>query len=60
MRTRGSASESQGEPSASNSTEIPSSNYEKITVKKLIEEIKSRNLLVKGISRLKKRQLIDN
>ena len=59
MRSRGGASESQGEPFASNTTEIPRSNYEKITVKELINEIKSRNLQAKGISKLKKGQLID-
>lgn len=57
--SRGGVSESQGEPSASNTSEDTSSNYEKMTIKELIQNIKSQNLQVKGISKLKKAELID-
>ena len=50
--SRGSASESQGEPSASNTSEVTSTNYEKMAIKELIQNIKSQNLQVKGISKL--------
>ena len=50
--SRGSVSESQGEPSASNTSEVTSTNYEKMTIKDLIQNIKSQNLQVKGISKL--------
>ncbi|CAH3041501.1 unnamed protein product [Pocillopora meandrina] len=57
--SRGGASESQGEPPASNANEVTGTNYEKMTIKELIQNIKSQNLQVKGISKLKKAELID-
>ena len=50
--SRGSASESQSEPSASNTSEVTSTNYEKMAIKELIQNINSQNLQVKGISKL--------
>ena len=57
--SRGGASESQGKPPASNTSEVTGTNYEKMTIKELIQNIKSQNLQVKGISKLKKAELID-
>ena len=59
MHSKGNVIESQGEASAANATEVPTTNYKKMTVKQLVQEIKSRNLPVTGISKLKKEQLID-
>ena len=59
MHSRVSASESQSEASAIDTTEVTRANYEKMTIKQLTQEIKSRNLQVSGISKLKKGQLID-
>lgn len=57
--SRGGASESQGEPPASNTSEVTRTNYEKMTIKELIQNIKSQNLQVKGTSKLKKAELIE-
>ena len=57
--SRGGASESQGKPPASNTSEVTGTNYEKMTIKELIQNIKSQNFQVKGISKLKKAELID-
>ena len=57
--SRGGASESQGEPPASITSEVTGTNYEKMTIKELIQNIKSQNFQVKGISKLKKAELID-
>ena len=46
-------------PPASNTSEVTGTNYEKMTIKELIQNIKSQNLQVKGISKLKKAELID-
>jgi len=56
-RDGASASEPESEASVVNTTEVPTTNYEKMTVKQLVQEIKSLNLQVKGISKLKKGQL---
>ena len=56
-RDGASASERESEASVVNTTEVPTTNYEKMTVKQLVQEIKSLNLQVKGISKLKKGQL---
>ena len=61
MHSRDGASASEPESAASvvNITELPTTNYEKMTVKQLVQEIKSQNLQVNGISKLKKGQLIE-
>ena len=58
-RDGASASEPESEASVVNSAEVPTTNYEKMTVKQLVQEIKSWNLPVNGKSKLKKDQLID-
>lgn len=57
--SRGGVSESQSEPPASNTSEVTRTNYEKMTIKELIQNITSQNLQVKGISKLKKAEFID-
>ena len=58
-RDGASASEPESEASVVNSAEVPTTNYEKMTVKQLVQEIKSWNLPVNGKSKLKKGQLIE-
>ena len=58
-RDGASASEPESEASVVNSAKVSTTDYEKKTVKQLVEEIKSRNLQVNGKSKLKKEQLID-
>ena len=58
-RDGASASEAESEASVVNSAKVSTTDYEKKTVKQLVEEIKSRNLQVNGKSKLKKEQLID-
>ena len=58
-RDGASVSEPESEASVVNSAKVSTTDYEKKTVKQLVEEIKSRNLQVNVKSKLKKEQLID-
>jgi len=59
MHSSGGACGSQSEESAVNATEVGTTKHENMTVKQLVQEINSQNLQVKGLSKLKKSQLID-